>query len=492
MKYLGVVSLGHDASVALVEDGNILFAGHSERYSKKKNDGNINEELLNDAFCFGKPDAVVWYEKPWLKKTRMVMAGQESLFAPVKVKQHLIDFKLDHLPFHKVGHHESHAAAGYYTSKFDDASILVCDAIGEWTTISIWKAKFGKMEMVWHQNYPDSLGLLYSAMTQRVGLKPNEEEYIMMGMAALGDDHRLYDEICFELLEPGTFPEFKLKHNVHRGIKWWRPELKSKQDMYDIAASMQRITEIYLRGTCRWIAENLPSENLILMGGVALNCKANTEIASLGMFENIWIMPNPGDAGSAIGAVAAHTKQRLDWQGPYLGFNIDREFDTEGALKALLGGEIIGIANGRAEFGPRALGNRSLIADPRGADIKDKVNMIKKREMFRPFAPVILEHLADKYFEMPRRVGITPYMQFTAKCKYPEQFPAICHFDNTSRVQTVNGEQNPQFYNLIERFYKETGCPMVLNTSLNIKGQPLVNDWQDAIDFQNQYGVKVF
>jgi carbamoyltransferase len=210
----------------------------------------------------------------------------------------------------------------------------------------------------------------------------------------------------------------------------------------------------------------------------------------MGLFDNIWIMPNPGDAGSSVGAVAAYTKQPLNWKSPYLGTNIDREFDYDGALQALLQGEVIGIANGRAEFGPRALGNRSLIADPRGSQVKDKVNMIKKREMFRPFAPIIMEHLVHEYFDLP--VNTAPYMQFTAECKYPESFPAICHFDNTSRVQTLTAEQNPVFYKLLKMFYDATGCPMLLNTSLNIKGQPLVNTWQDALDFSAKYGVRVF
>lgn len=490
MKYLGIVSLGHDASVALIEDGKLLFAGHAERYSGKKNDGNLNQALLDDAFKHGKPDALVWYERPFRKLTRQLFAGQWDSLKTPSIKEHLRQFNLHDLPCHTVGHHESHAAAGYYTSNYQDASILVCDAIGEWTTISIWQGEGQKIKQVWSQNYPDSLGLLYSAMTHRLGLKPNEEEYIMMGMAALGDPKKFKQDILNDFIKVTPLPEFALKENVHRGIRWWKPELTTTQDFYDLAAAMQEITEDYLMNVCRWISANLPSRNLIMAGGVALNCRANSEVARMNVFQDIWIMPNPGDAGSSIGAVAAYTHERIDWQSAYLGYDIDRDLDIEAIVDALVAGEVVGIANGRAEFGPRSLGNRSLIADPRGPDVKDRVNGIKKREMFRPFAPIIMEHLADQYFDMP--IAKTPYMQFTAPCKKPDEFPAICHYDNTSRVQTLNLEQNPTFYRLLAAFYKRTGCPMLLNTSLNIKGQPLVNTWDDALAFSQHYGVKVF
>lgn len=488
MKYLGIVSLGHDASVALVEDGELLFAGHAERYSRKKNDGSINEKLLNDCLSYGFPDKIIWYEKPWLKKTRQFFAGQST--KSESIKDHLAKFHLDRVPYTTVSHHESHAAGSFFTSSFEDASILVCDAIGEWNCISIWKGELNKIHQVFKENYPNSLGLLYSAFTKRVGKKPNEEEYIMMGMAALGNPSRFYDDIKNDFIEDIAAPSFKLKTNVHTGIDDWRPELTSEQDLYDIAAAMQKITEDYLVETAKWIHKNLPSKNLMLSGGVALNCKANTEIAKLGLFDNIWIMPNPGDAGSSIGAIAAFTEERIFWDTPYLGYDINKELDIKSAVADLINGDIIGIANGRAEFGPRSLGNRSIIADPRGAEVKDKVNMIKKREMFRPFAPVILEEFANEYFEMP--VKTAPYMQFTAKCKRPDLFPAICHFDNTSRVQTINKEQNPTFHALLTEFYEATGCPMLLNTSLNIKGEPLVNTWEDAERFQQKYNVKVY
>lgn len=489
MKYLGIVSLGHDASVSLIDNQDILFAGHAERYSRVKNDSDANKLLIGEALTYGTPDKVIWYERPLVKKSRQAFAGQWDAVNTPSIRKHLDDLGLSGIPYKTVSHHESHAAAGYFTSGFTDASILVCDAIGEWTCISIWGAHGGSLRQVWKQSYPHSLGLFYSAVTHRCGLKPNEEEYILMGMAALGQP-KYVEDMRKDLIATDVGPDFRLQVNLHRGMKWWRPELNSIQDYYDMAASAQHIVEQYLMDTVEHMSQILPSRNLVMMGGVALNCVANAKIASMNLYDDIWIMPNPGDAGSSIGAVAAYTKQPLHWKTPYLGTNIDREFDYDGALQALLKGEVIGIANGRAEFGPRALGNRSLIADPRGPHVKDRVNMIKKREMFRPFAPIIMEHLAHDYFDLP--VKTAPYMQFTAKCKFPDSFPAICHFDDTSRVQTLNEAQNPVFYKLLKMFHAETRCPMLLNTSLNIKGQPLVNTWQDALDFSAKYGVRVF
>jgi carbamoyltransferase len=201
-------------------------------------------------------------------------------------------------------------------------------------------------------------------------------------------------------------------------------------------------------------------------------------------------MPNPGDAGSAIGAVAAYTKQHLNWRGPYLGTDIDRELDVENIVKELLAGNVVAVANGRAEFGPRALGNRSLLCDPRGPNAKDRMNKLKRREEFRPFAPAVLAEYAGMFFEMP--VKSSPYMQFIARCKRPDLFPGICHVDGTSRVQTVEKEDNPRFRALLEAWFKASGCPILMNTSMNVKGEPLVNSWSDALRWQEINGVKVF
>jgi carbamoyltransferase len=481
----GISANEHDASLAVVRDEDILFASNAERYSRKKNDPYLNESLIAEARGYGEPDLIVWYEKPLLKRTRKLWAGQYKDVLRSDGSAYLRQFNFD-APVRYVGHHESHAAAGFFTSPFDKAAILIVDAIGEWDTISAWEGCGRSLKKLWSQRYPHSLGLLYSAFTQRVGLKPNEEEYILMGMAAYGK--AIYRDLIWEdFVARFDPPYFVLKENVHRGVRWWRPEL---QDRENIAASIQKLTEEVLVGLIRWLAKTTSHSNLVLNGGLALNCVANSKIARDGLFHDIWITPNPGDAGSSIGAVAAFTRRHLNWVDPYLGYNIDRPFEIDGALAALKAGEIIGIANGRAEFGPRALGNRSLLTDPRGRFTKDRVNLIKKRELFRPFAPIIMAEHADEYFDMP--VKTSPYMQFVATVRHPEIFPAISHYDNTARVQTLTYNQHPNLYRLLESFSRETGCPMLLNTSLNIKGEPLVNTWKDAEHFGTQWGVKIF
>jgi len=483
----GISALSHDAAITVMRDDEILFAAHAERYSHRKNERFLNLDMLDEARQFGQPEKVIWFEKPFKKKIRQLYAGQYDELDSDNPKEYLKKLGVK-LPIYYIPHHESHAAAGYFTSGFRDAAIIVVDAIGEWDTISIWEAKDNILKKKYSIKYPNSLGLLYSAFTQRIGLKPNEEEYILMGMAAYGTP-RYYDDISRDFIQPTDAPIFQLTKNVHRGILNWRPDIPTSENV-NIAASIQAITEKYMCSLVQWVRKNINSNNLVIMGGVALNCVTNELIARTGLYEKIWIMPNPGDAGSSLGCILAHTQSHANWIGPYLGTNIDRDIDPITVADAIIEHSIIGIANGRAEFGPRALGNRSIIADPRGATIKDKVNKIKKRQKFRPFAPIVLEHHAHRIFDMP--VPNSPYMQFTAKCKFPEMYPAICHVDNTSRVQTVNSFQNPVIHRILTEFFKKTGCPLLLNTSMNIKGQPLVNDWEDALAFKEIHDIPVF
>ena len=324
-------------------------------------------------------------------------------------------------------------------------------------------------------------------MTQRIGLKPNEDEYILMGMAAYGDPKKLRDRMQDYFFEESTSHPVKFKRNLHRGCLDWAPELNIP-DYFDIAAATQSLYEHYFEKIIHHARKINNSHNLVLMGGCALNCLANP-IASI-YYRNVWIMPNPGDAGSSIGAVLAKNKKHVKWHGPYLGYSIKAETSQEDIASYIEKNEICGVAQGSAEFGPRALGNRSLLADPRGIYIKDRVNDIKQRQAFRPFAPMILAEHAKDYFDMP--VDRSPYMQYIARCRYPNDFPAIVHRDGTSRVQTVTEQDNPRVRQLLETWYKRTGCPMLLNTSLNIKGKPMVNDKKDAKDFEKYYSVKVF
>jgi carbamoyltransferase len=471
----GISAAAHDASLTVVDGSKILFASHAERYSGIKNDKDLNADLIHAALKFGKPEKIHWYEKPKLRAMRRLLSGQGLV--RFSVRQYLAAFGLKDIPVEFAYHHESHAAAGFYTSPYENATALVIDAIGEFDTASIWKCSGSKLKKKWSMDYPKSLGLFYSAMTDRVGLKANEDEYILMGMVAYGDPEKYYKEVR-NLWE---------SENLHRGCRWWRAD--DDIDVYSVAAATQRVyEEEFEKLLIRAKMKDTFQGNLVLMGGCALNCSAN-HIARK-YFDNVWIMPNPGDSGSSLGAIAANNRQKLKWQGPYLGADMGGEYPVEKLLTELHNTGIVGVANGQAEFGPRALGNRSLLADPRGHDIKDKVNEIKQRQKFRPFAPVILAEHARDYFEMSWEDS--PYMQYTSRCKYPDRFPAIVHADGTSRVQTVTKEQHPGLYELISRWYAETGCPMLLNTSLNIKGMPMVNNFKDADDFEAKYGVKVF
>jgi carbamoyltransferase len=256
----------------------------------------------------------------------------------------------------------------------------------------------------------------------------------------------------------------------------------------DIAASAQVLTEELIYNIMRYAREFRWSSNLVYMGGVALNCLANRKLGEF--FENIWIMPCPGDAGSSLGAAALAYGKRINWTDAYLGQTIPGKYPVSAIVDSLLSDRICGVASGRAEFGPRALGNRSLLADPRGSDIKDRVNEIKRRQAFRPFAPVIMAEHCDEFFDMPRGFNSSPYMQSVARCRSPDAFPAIVHHDGTSRVQTVS-DNGSGIRRLLEAWYARTGCPMLLNTSLNIRGEPMVNNRADADRFEQLYGVRV-
>jgi len=479
----GISANSHDAALAVFSDDGLEFASHSERFSGIKNDAHLNDKLIEYAKQWGEPDEVIWYERPFRKTLRQLRAGQGWNYNENNIKRYLSSYGI-RAPIKYTSHHHSHAAAGYYTSSFNDATVVCIDSIGEFETLTTWMARGSSLKKVYSQSYPHSVGLWYSAMTQRVGLKPNEDEYILMGMAAYGNPDRLYQDIMDDFIEFIGDGEVRFTHNLHRGCLWWRQELSSEQDMYDIAAATQKVYETILDETLKYWSKKLSSRNLVLMGGCALNCSANS--IAYKYFNNVWIMPNPGDAGSAIGSVLAHKKEHMEIDHMYTGYNIEGEYPVEEAIKELQASGICGVANGRAEYGPRALGNRSLLADPRGHDIKDRVNEIKRRQKFRPFAPVVLAEYYHENFEGPAN----NYMQFTARCKNPDLYPAITHADGTSRVQTV-GPDGSGIRQLLEAWYAKTGCPMLLNTSLNIKGKPMVNDLTDAKEFATMYKIKV-
>jgi carbamoyltransferase len=490
MNYIGISSGFHDAAVSVIDDnGNILFAGHSERYSKNKHTKDICERLLHDVFQHTNSADLQYhyYERPWLKSLRQIFSG-EGLVWPTWDK--LLGSTYNQMgksKIHTHSHHLSHAASGFQTSSYNDATVVVIDAIGEFDTISIYNAWYdkngvAKYKKLWGRYYPNSIGLFYSAMTKRAGLKPLDEEYILMGMAAYGNTRPLR-EMSNTLIE--SFSDVTFKENLHIGA----PDdfIKGAADM-DIAHSAQMIVEQMIMSVISKARILGGSKNLVYGGGVALNCLANRLLGEY--YDNIWIIPNPGDAGSSLGAAALGYGKQLNWTDAYLGHNIPGIYPVNKLLDHLNTTGIVGVASGRAEFGPRALGHRSLLADPRGSEIKDKVNEIKRRQKFRPFAPVILEEYADTYFDMPHGFNNSRYMQVISRCRVPELFPAIVHHDNTSRVQTVP-KDGSGIRELLEKWYVLTGCPMLLNTSLNIRGEPMVNDRSDADRFEKLYNVPV-
>jgi carbamoyltransferase len=492
MKHILGISAGfHDAAAAMVrEDGEIVFAAHSERYSKKKNDPVLHPDLLADC-CDLEFDTVAFYERPWIHNWQQWRSGQQS-YGPwttgQAIRQHLGDWYKHPAPREvSYRHHQSHAASGFQTSPFQEACVVVIDAIGEMDTISIWQASYddngrAQYRLRWRQGYPHSIGLFYSAVTKAVGLRPMEEEYITMGMAAYGSGLGtawLRDQ-CIE-----SVVDLTMRRNLHIGFD--DDELSAYQPV-DLAAAGQHLAEQMIRNVMIRARSLVASDNLVYMGGVALNCVANSRIGDI--YDNIWIMPNPGDAGSSLGAAALAHGGRLHWRDAFLGHDIPGPYPVRDLLDRLIAHRIVGVASGRAEWGPRALGNRSLLADPRGPDIKDRVNEIKRRQKFRPFAPVILEECVDDYFDMPRSFPTSRYMQAVARIRRPDLYPAVTHVDGTARVQTVP-QDHSGIRQLLEQWYLLTGCPMLLNTSLNIRGEPMVNDRADADRFETLYGVTV-
>jgi carbamoyltransferase len=493
MKHILGISAGfHDAAATVItSDGEIVFAGHSERYSKKKNDPAIAPELLQE-LCQWNYDTIAFYERPWVHNIQQIYSGQRH-FGPWTTRgalhQHLGSwYQTPARNEVSFNHHLSHAAAGFQTSPYNSAAVVVIDAIGELDTISIFKARYdnqgrAQYKRVWRQRYPHSIGLFYSAMTDRVGLRPMDEEYITMGMAAWGKDS-WYPTLFNRVVK--DHKNIELNENFHIGVDSTLLEAATNED---IACAAQLVAEDLIMSVMQKARELTGETNLVYMGGVALNCLANRNLGEI--YENIWIMPNPGDAGSSLGAAALAHGGRVNWRNPYLGRDIPGDYPVDNIISELLDRQIVGVASGRAEFGPRALGNRSLLADPRGSTIKERVNQIKRRQQFRPFAPVILEECVNDYFDMPKHYTNSPYMQVVARCRHPNQFPAIIHVDGTSRVQTVGKDCGSGIRQLLEKWYVETGCPMLLNTSLNIRGEPMVNDRVDADRFEREYGVKV-
>lgn len=463
----------HDAAATILDGNEVLFAAHAERFTRKKNDRVIGRDLRDYVESRYNFYDVAFYEKNYLKRLRHAKAGQWD-----KV------FKKKNLAWgysHSYLHHLSHAAAAFQCSPFESATALVADAVGEMDTMSLWECKYvkgkAKYKKISSLKYPISLGLFYSAMTDRVGLKPMEEEYIMMGMSAFGTHNKIVYRAMTKILDK----------NLHRGAKEFLTKEGGESyvsDM-DIAHNAQMLTEKALSQIISKI-----DGPIVYGGGVAHNVVANSNIFD----RSHYIFPNPGDAGSSLGAAALVHGQKINLRHCFTGYPEGKINDTQvkEIVDYILKYGIVGICAQRAEFGPRALGNRSLLADPRDPDIKDKVNVIKKRQKFRPFAPSILSEHANDYFEL-NKYHDYDYMQYTAEVK-SESIPSVVHVDGTARVHTVSKRStgHSPLRRILEAWYVKTGSSVLLNTSLNIKGQPMVNTKKHAREFEERYNVKVF
>lgn len=486
-------------------------------------------------------DSVAFYDKPILKFERLldnyIAVAPRGLYSFVNtipkwlhkrlwikndIMKSLDGFKGE-IVFPE--HHLSHASYSFFTSPFDESAILTTDGVGEWSTTSIGVGSDNSVKLLQDIRWPHSLGLFYSAFTYFLGFQVNEGEYKLMGLSSYGKP-KYYDLILENLIDVKKDGSIHLnmdyfaftydkvmtnqKFSELFGIKRRNEDAEMKQIHFDIGASVQKVLEDVLLRMAEYLYQKTKSKNLCLGGGVALNGVANYRILKESSFDNIHIPPSPGDAGSAVGAAQylyySHHKQNRKMEsdttkriienvyvGPSFssdeirkfldGKNLKYEIFNDDELvkhcaKLIMEGNVVGWYQGKMEWGPRALGNRSILADPRQKEMKDILNeKIKHRESFRPFAPSILEEYTSEYFDMDIP---SPYMLMVSPVKKPEKIPAVTHVDGTGRLQTVSKNSNPLYYKLINEFYNLTGIPIIINTSMNVKGEPIVNTPEQA------------
>ena len=560
---LGISALYHNAAAALTCGGEILFAAEEERFTRKKGDASFPINAIR--FCLDSAglmpedlSAVAFYENVSAKFERI----QTGVFlnVPKSLPQFLTampDWVTNKLwienkirkelryrgPFYYVPHHLAHAASAYYPSPFDDAAVLTVDGVGEWSSLTWGVGEGGRIEIRESLDYPNSLGLLYSAFTLYAGFQINNGEYKLMGLAPYGEP--VYaDRIKEERVRIAPDGSFILNQNYFAytyGLKTFRPEfealfgrkMRAKSEPIeafhaDVAASIQQVTNEILLLTAQNVRKKTEKKDLVMAGGVALNVTANGLLRQSRIFDDIWIQPAAGDAGGAVGAAlstyyntseAVKTASGTDgMKGALLGYRIPdaskaddealralgakwttmpRKSLQEKAAKLLSEGKIVGVAGGQAEFGPRALGNRSILADARDPAMLQRLNQKTKfREGFRPFAPIVLEEDAPKYFDME---GTSPYMLFTFPVR-PERrlpveraervedtaalprsdIPSVTHVDYSARIQTLNGEGDRFVYGVLQAFRRLTGYGILINTSFNTNNEPIVNTAADA------------
>ncbi len=490
----GASGLSHDAAIAVIKNGNILFAASSERYSRIKNDPEFHSALILDCLQFGAPDVIVWYEKPFKKFLRRLLIDKK--WAPYSVKNTFEQYGIK-APIKYVDHHVSHLCGSLYTAPWKDLTNtlgIVVDSVGEFKTLSVWDIKDeNNYKCIYSQYYPNSLGLFYSSITDMLGLKPQEEEYIMMGMASYGNSSESEGMSYYNYFIENLFDnKGNLKVDLRRGCRGLMSELMEEGggscNLFDVAWAAQKVYETMVLHITKKYLNITGYKKLVMSGGCALNCTANTHIHRL--VDDMWIFPNPGDAGSSLGAALAYYGKPVKLENMCLGSDANSNIDINDLVNYLNINKMAGVIYGKAEFGPRAFGHRSILADPRVPDIKDIVNEVKGREKFRPFAPIVLQEHFNEIFEGVNSNTYYPYMQFTFTCKKPDLYPGIVHVDGTSRVQTVNSDQ-PFVYEVLKKWYALTGCPVLLNTSLNIKGKPLLNKIDDKWEF-NHKPLKIY
>jgi len=485
-------------------------------------------------------DSIAFYDKPVLKFERLldnyIAVAPRGLYSFLdvipkwihkrlwvknEINKHLNGFKGE-IIFPE--HHISHAAHTFFTSPFDEAAILTIDGVGEWSTTTFGIGKNNNIKLINDIRWPHSVGLFYSAFTYFLGFKVNDGEYKLMGLSSYGKP-KYYDKILNELIDVKndgsiqlnmkyftfTYDKYMTNQNFSEifGISPREHDERAEQVHYDIGASAQLVLEDILLKMVNHVHKKTKMKNLCLGGGVALNGVANYRILKEGPFENLHIPPSPGDAGSAVGAAQylyyCHTKNKRVIQtsteriknniyvGPEYSNNeikafldknkityefLEREQLLKNTAKLISDRNIVGWYQGKMEWGPRALGNRSILADPRDRKMKDVLNeKIKHRESFRPFAPSILEEHISEYFDIDRP---SPYMLLVANVKKPDKIPAVTHIDGTGRLQSVSKHVNPLYYDLINEFYKLTSVPVIINTSMNVMGEPIVNTPEQA------------
>ncbi len=507
MKYVGFSEHYHDSGFAVInEEGVVEFATHGERYSKKKNDPLIPEELWD--MVEGQDTHVSFYEDHTVKfdmRGGIGVTGStehlkkrpdtaEESFAKMVIPDSMV-YDVNHM------HHESHCASAFYTRPWDsseDTVLVSIDGVGELQCATIMDHNFN---LIKEWQYPKSVGLVYTTVTKFLGLRPLEDEYVVMGLSAYHETSpeskaitdwliawwEDLEDIAPELAEGIAIGDVETSQR-EKDRRKFREELRVKVAAVDDAVAA-RATQDFADYAIMQIMREAAKygKKLCYSGGCAQNVVINSRLFEL--FDEVHIAVSPTDAGSGLGTAArswakATGKDKLIWS-PYAGYNIDTPINPSVVVDHLLEHRYCGIANGRAEFGPRALGNRSLIADVR-YDIQDTVNTIKRRQKYRPFAPAILEEFADEYFDGP----MNEYMQFTSWAKH--DYAPVTHVDGSARVQIVKKDCESVFRKVIEEYYERTGVPMLLNTSLNIRGRPMVNDEHDRELWEQKYDVKVF